>query len=174
MATVDHPSGSRSFLLRLRGWFASLPSQLQKWRTLPARLAATLRGRNAAVAGGVGAAVLAAVVFMAIPRGPEAQVERAAVSGKALYDDLLQAHPGVARSSRIDEGEARGSGTNLIVLPKKAWDALSVAQRNSLGTWLNAVGGRWEIRVGEGSEDGQRVLDAEAVVTSQEWNQHLR
>ena len=174
MTEANGPSAFRAFLLRVRGWFTSLTSRLRQLRTLPARLAASLRGRNGAIAGGVGAAVLGAVVFMAIPRGPEAQVERLAVSGQALYAELLQQHPGVARSSRVDEGEARGSGTNLIVVPKTAWDALSVAQRNSLGTWLNAVGGRWEIRVGEGSKDGERVIDAQPVVTSREWNQHLR
>jgi hypothetical protein len=163
MAEADIPTGFRALLGRLRGWFASVPQHLRR-----------LRGRNAAVAGGVGAAVLAALVFAAIPRGPEAQTERAVLSGKALFAELVLQQPGVARSSRVDEGEQRGTGTNLIVVPQAAWDELSAGQRNSLGAWLNAVGGRWEIRVGVGSKDGQRVLDAEAVITSRDWNQQLR
>ncbi len=143
-----------------------------QWR----RLRAWVPGhRRAATASGIGAAVVLTMMIAGVPGGsPERQVARQALVGKELYASLAEQHPGVARASRVDETAERGSRLNLVVLPDGVWTDLSTAQRNSIGSWLNSLGGRWEIRVGKDSTDHARVLEAEAVITSQQWNQQLK
>lgn len=152
---------------RLAATFAVMGARL---RALPA----ALRQPQAMAKAGIGAALVAMLVFAAIPRGPEAQTARQALSGRALFAALLEQQPGTARSSRVREGQDRGSGTNLIVLSESSWEQLSIDQRNSLGSWLDELGGRWEIRVGRATEDGTRVLDAAPVITHVLWNQQLK
>ena len=119
---------------------------------------------------GSGAAVVFTLVLMAVPGGAERTVRKAALSGRELYAALAEQHAGIAHSSRVDESAARDSSTNRVVLS----ETLTIEQRNSIGTWLNQLGGFWEIRVGRASRDDQRVLESEPVITSKEWNRQLR
>ena len=151
---------------RARKWLTARFKQLRAW--IP-------QNRRAATLGGIGATVMVVMVLAAIPGTPsERQTWRLSLSGRELFAQLTEEHPGVARGSQVDETEGRGSRTNLIVVPDPVWQQLSVDQRNSLGSWLNQLGGRWEIRVGRASDDGERVLDAAAAMTSRQWNQQLK
>lgn len=123
---------------------------------------------------GTGAAVVFTLVLMAVPQGAETVVKKQALSGKELFASLAAQFPGTQQASQVDEGERRGSSTNRVVLTETTWETLSIDQRNSLGSWLNQLGGFWEIRVGRGSGDGKRVQDHAPVVTSLEWNRQLR
>ncbi len=160
-------------LMRLRPvWQRAVQWQLGKVRLLAAWLPAH---RRAATIGGIGAALAVTLLLAGIPGGsPERQVQRQALSGKELFAALGQQHAGIQRASRVEEGAERGARTNLVVLTETVWQDLAQDQRNSIGSWLNTMGGSWEIRVGKASSDGARVLDAEAVITSRQWNQQLK
>lgn len=148
------------------------PAQRRVDRLLAA-LRGWSRGRKAA-AGGAALAVLLALAMVALPGSPAQQVRELEVSGQELYEAILERHPDLRAGNRIAQDPERGTGTNRVVLPDAVWDGLSVDQRNSLGTWLNALGGAWEIRVGALADDGRRVRDAGAVITSEAWNQQLK
>lgn len=110
-----------------------------------------------------------------VPEGPAQQeTTRAALSGKDLFIALTEEYPCVQRGSHVAEGDTRGGRPNLVVLPDRVWQDMPVEQRNSIGSWLNTAGGKWEIRTGKMSVDGLRVLEAEPVVSSREWNQQLK
>jgi hypothetical protein len=184
MAAANKRSLAQSIRSGVRAAPTWLRSAWQRLRCVPARLAALprslralasrLRGPKVVASAAIGAALLATIVLAAIPRGSDVQTRRMALSGKDLFAALQEQQPGTARSSRVKEGDERGSGTNLIVLTEDAWEKLSVDQRNSLGSWLNDLGGRWQIRIGRGNEDNTRVLDAQPVITSELWNRQLK
>jgi len=134
------------------------------------------RHRRATTISGIAASVALLLMVTGIPGGgsPERQVERLTLSGKDLFLSLCDRHMGTQRQSRVAEAADRGSSTNVVVVPTDAWQTLSQDQRNSIGSWLNAQGGRWEIRVGASSPDNVKVLDPEPVVTSREWNQQMK
>src|SRR5262245_22606348 len=128
---------------------------------------------------GVGAAVALLLMVTGVPSFPsggsaDRQVERLTLSGKDLFLSLCERNMGTQRGSRVAEAADRGSGTNVVLLPTDVWQTLSQEQRNSIGSWLNAQGGRWEVRVGASSPDKVKILDHEAVMTSREWNQQLK
>lgn len=129
--------------------------------------------RNMTIAG-TGAAVAFTLVLMAVPRGADSVARKQALSGRELFASLASQFHGTQKASQVDEAERRGSSTNRIVLSETTWETLSVEQRNSLGSWLNQLGGFWEIRVGQGSRDGKRVQDHAPIMTSLEWNRQLR
>lgn len=151
----------------IAAWMGARTAAVRAW--LP-----KLRTPRTMAIAGTGAAVVFTIVLMAVPQGAETVVKKQALSGKELFASLAAQCPGTQQASQIDEGERRGSSTNRVVLSETTWETLSVEQRNSLGSWLNQLGGFWEIRVGRGSGDGKRVQDHAPVVTSLEWNRQLR
>lgn len=145
----------------------------QKVRDLRTALPRLREPRTMAFVGS-GAAIVFTLVLMAVPGGAERTVRKAALSGRELFSALAAQHKGIATASQVDEGATRDSSTNRVVLSETAWETLTIEQRNSIGSWLNQLGGFWEIRVGRASRDDQRVLDSEPVITSKEWNRQLR
>lgn len=148
-------------------WASARAAKVRAW--LP-----KLRDPRTMAIAGTGAAVVFTLVLMAVPQGAESVARKQALSGKELFESLVAQFPGTQKASQVDEAERRGSSTNRIVLSETTWETLSVEQRNSLGSWLNQLGGFWEIRVGQGSRDGKRVQDHAPIVTSLEWNRQLR
>ena len=145
-----------------------------------ARLGAAMRPKAVAIAGSSLAVVISVLLF-AMPGGlPDTGGDRAepqealALSGKDLYSALSADMPAVAEQSRVSEPPERGSRTNRVVLPETSWEDLSDDQRISLGSWLNSLGGDWEIRVGTLADDGSRVRAARPTITSAVWNQQLK
>jgi hypothetical protein len=136
-------------------------------RALPRRLAR----RGVLVGAGVVVAAGIALVASGITSSPE---ERIAATGEDLFEDLMAQHPDLREGCRITQGQERGSTTNRLVLPDEVWDALAQDQRNSLGTWLNQLGGAWEVRVGPLGADGKRVRDSRPLITSRDWNRQLK
>jgi len=137
------------------------------------------RHRRASMITGIAASVALVLMVTGVPSlpgggSPERQVECLTLSGKDLFLSLCEHNMGTQRSSRVAEAADRGSGTNMVVLPTDVWQTLSQDQRNSIGSWLNAQGGRWEVRVGASSPDKVKIVDPEAVMTSREWNQQLK
>ncbi len=180
MVAKDKQSPGQQVLALLRVAAARLrPAllRLARWQSGKLRLLTVWVGqhRRAATASGVGAALAAMLLLMGVPgRSPERQVQRQALSGQELFTALCDQNAGIQRGSRVEAGDDRSARTNLVVLPEQEWRTLAQEQRNSLGSWLNTLGGRWEIRVGKASADGLRVLEAEAVITSRQWNQQLK
>lgn len=200
MVTNDkRGSGIGNAVQRVAAWGRALGQRLRplpaRWASQAQRLLPGLRAvgsafarslqrgrrwaaghQKAVVRGGAAAALGLMLLFAAIPGATpaERQVERLALMGQDLFTALCAEYPGVQRGSRIEVEQDRGTRTNLVVLPAVAWEQLAVEQRNSIGTWLNDLGGRWEIRVGAASADRERVLEAEAVITSRQWNDQLK
>jgi len=154
-------------MLKMPAQIRSVREWLSKYWKNPTR-------RQLKVSAGALGAVGLSLVLLAVASSPEQQPQRAALSGKALFETVLAQHPSVRNDSRVRRSKDRGSSTNRVVLPAAVWELLDIDQRNSLGTWLNSIGGRWEIRTGRLSADRNRVGRSEAVITSRQWNQQVK
>lgn len=150
------------------------PYSTSRWQALLARCRAlgAWCTRRRVLAGGTAAVVaLVALLMVGVTTSPE---QRSAATGADLFDEIMAQYPDLRASSQIAAGADRGAAANELMLPTEVWEQLPVEQRNSLGSWLNELGGDWVIRVGAVAEDGKRIRGAQAVITSREWNRQLR
>ena len=97
-----------------------------------------------------------------------------AAVGKVLYEEIIARHPKLGSEQRFDYARGGVGGVNRMVLPKSEWEELSQAQWVSLAQYLDSLSKGWEIRVGPVSEDGQRIVDTRAVITSERWHQKTK
>ena len=108
---------------------------------------------------------------------PSAVTEKAA-SGRELYDEIMGRYPELRGKATFDgaEGESKGSSrrTNRMRLPVYEWNALDQGEQNLLAQFLESMGPKWRIEVGELSEDGLRIVSPKPVVTSREWHEKIK
>lgn len=132
-------------------------------------------GGKTTLLSGLALAVVAAIALVAVPSPSREESDGTKpLSGKALFESLMEARPELLPHSRIQSGPERGSGVNRMVLPLAVWEGLQLEQRHSLAFWLDSLGGTWEIKVGKVSADGGRIDSQQAVVNSREWHQQLK
>lgn len=151
-----------------------VPTKVQMVGSWLTRQARKLSSRHIKVSIGALGAVSLSLVLLAIAQSPERPPEQTAAAGQQLFETLLGEHLSIRQESRIMPTNERGSSTNRMVLPDVVWDDMSTEERNSLGLWLNSIGGSWEIRTGPLADDSNRLNGSEAVITSRQWNQQTR
>lgn len=151
-----------------------LPTKVQKAGSWLTQQAKKLSGRHIKVSIGALGAVSLSLVLLAIAQSPERPPEQSAAAGQRLFETILGQHLSVRQESRIQPATNRGASTNRMVLPDVVWEEMTTEERNSLGLWLNAIGGRWEIRTGPLADDNNRLTGSTAVITSRQWNQQTR
>jgi hypothetical protein len=147
------------------------PSRLRRALAWCRELPRLLTRRSVLASAGVVASAAVALFLSGITTSPE---QRIAATGEDLFEEIMAQHPDLREGCRIAQGDQRGTATNRMVLPDEVWDRLAVDQRNSLGTWLDTIGGSWEIRVGPPAPDGKRVRDSRPLITSRDWNRQLK
>ena len=151
-----------------------LPTQVRKVGSWLARQTRKLTKRQIQVSIGAVGAVSLSMVLLAIAQSPKRPPQQTAVAGQRLFETILGEHQSIRHDSRIKPAENRGSSMNRLVFPDAVWESMTTEQRNSLGMWLNSIGGRWEIRAGSLANDGNRVSQSKAVITSRLWNQQTK
>ena len=151
---------------------ATLGHRLASWTR--AALTPERRKRTLAISGSSLAMVLL-LALVALPEAtPEEQQTQLALSGGDLYESLMKRRPELRDDSRIEPSATQAATGNRLVLPQDIWQLLDIEQRISLGTWLETIGGRWEIRIGTMTADGTAIENSEPVMDSQAWNRQLK
>ena len=133
-----------------------------------------LTQRQIQVSIGVTSAVCLSLVLLAIAKSPTPRPQKLARAGQQLFEEVLGEHPSVRNESRVRPASNRGTATNRIVLPNHVWDSLTDEQRTSLAVWLNIIGGSWDIRVGDLTDDANRVTNTKAIISSRSWSRQTQ
>ncbi len=106
---------------------------------------------------------------------PSAVTEKV-LAGKELYDEIMGRYPELHGNRTFENVEGKGTSgrTNRMRFALSEWDALDQGQQNSLAQYLESMGSKWRIEVGELSEDGLRIVSPKPVVTSREWHEKIK